>query len=265
MTVTPTLHPKLRSVRAIAFDLDGVLYEGERPVPGAVQTVAAVRAAGLSVRFVTNTTSLSRRMIAGKLERLGFQAHADELFCPAHAAASWLLHEHLSASLFVPAAAFEDFEGVARDDERPDAIVVGDLETGWTFETLNRAFRLIHERNARLVGLGRTKYWKTVQGLQLDVGPFLAALEYATGTVATVFGKPEPAFFSGLVNGLHQPGDQVAMIGDDIASDVGAAMSAGLVGVLVRTGKFRPRDLDGSIRPDIVLDSVAHVIDPVPA
>jgi phospholysine phosphohistidine inorganic pyrophosphate phosphatase len=263
--MTPTLHQKLRSVRAIAFDLDGVLYEGERPVPGAVQTVAAVRASGVSVRFVTNTTSLSRRMIARKLERLGFQAPADELFCPARAAASWLLRENLSASLFVPAAVCEDFERVARDDDRPDAIVVGDLESGWTFETLNRAFRLIHERNARLVGLGRTRYWKGVQGLQLDVGPFLAALEYATGKVATVFGKPESAFFSGLVDELHQPADRVAMIGDDIASDVGAAMSAGLVGVLVRTGKFRPRDLDGAIRPDLVLDSVAHVIDPVPS
>jgi hypothetical protein len=96
----------------------------------------------------------------------------------------------------VPDAAFEDFENVTRDDERPDAVVIGDLESGWSFETLNRAFRLIHERNAQIVGLGRTRYWKGLGGLQLDVGPFLAALEHATGRVAIVFGKPEPAFFA---------------------------------------------------------------------
>jgi phospholysine phosphohistidine inorganic pyrophosphate phosphatase len=259
--MTPTLHPRLRGVRAIAFDLDGVLYEGDGPIPGAAQTVAAVRAAGLSVRFVTNTTSLSRRLIADKLTRLGFEAHVGELFCPARAAATWLMREHLSASVFVPQAAFEDYEGVTRSDERPDAVVIGDLESGWTFDALNRAFRLIHERNARLIGLGRTRYWKGPSGLQLDVGPFLAALEHATGKAAVVFGKPEPAFFAGLVDDLDQPAGRVAMIGDDIASDVGAAMRAGLVGVLVRTGKFEPRDLDGSIRPDLVIDSVSNLIE----
>jgi len=259
--MTPTLHPRLRGVRAIAFDLDGVLYEGDGPIPGAAQTVAAVRAAGLSVRFVTNTTSLSRRLIADKLARLGFEAHVSEFFCPARAAAAWLQRENLSASLFVPKPAFEDFEGVTRDDERPDAVVIGDLESGWTFETLNRAFRLIHERKAKLVGLGRTRYWKDPSGLKLDVGPYLAALEYASGKPALVFGKPDPTFFSGLVDDIGQPADRVAMVGDDIVSDVGGAMSAGLVGVLVRTGKFDPRDLDGSIRPDLVIDSVSNLIE----
>jgi ribonucleotide monophosphatase NagD (HAD superfamily) len=80
-----------RAIRAVAFDLDGVLYEGGAPVPGAVRGLAAVRAAGLPVRFVTNTTSLSRRLIAGKLERIGFEADPVEVFCPARAAAAWLL------------------------------------------------------------------------------------------------------------------------------------------------------------------------------
>lgn len=261
MNMAATVHPKLRGVHAIAFDLDGVLYEGETPISGAAQTVAAVRAAGMSVRFVTNTTSLSRRLIAAKLARLGIEANASELFCPARAAAAWLRHHELRASLFVAEAAVEDFDGVVRDDERPDVVVVGDLESGWTFETLNRAFRLIHERGAKLVGLGRTRYWKGPGGLQLDVGPFLAAIEHATATAAIVFGKPESAFFAALVDDLDQPAGRVAMIGDDIASDVGAAMSAGLVGVLVRTGKFDLRDLDGAIRPDLVIDSVTNVIE----
>ena len=249
----------LEGLRAIAFDLDGVLYEADAPVPGATRTVAVMRTAGLPVRFVTNTTSLSRRLIAEKLERLGFEAEIGEVFCPARAAATWLRRQRASAALFVPAPAQEDFEGVPLDDERPDAIVVGDLGAGWTFEMLNRIFRLVHDGGARLVGLGRTRYWKGPGGLQLDVGPFLAALECATSTRAQIFGKPEAGFFASLVEDLRQPADRVAMVGDDVASDVGAAIDAGLFGVLVRTGKFRPRDLESPVRPHLVVDSVADL------
>ena len=110
------------------------------------------------------------------------------------------------------------------------------------------------------IGLGRTRYWKGPEGLQLDVGPVLAALEYATGTSARVFGKPDPAFFAALVDHLDAPAHIVAMVGDDIVSDVGAAMDAGMTGVLVRTGKFRPRDLDGPIRPHVLVDSIRDLV-----
>ena len=184
------MRAELQGVRAVAFDLDGVLYQANVPIPGAARTVAAVRGAGLPVRFVTNTTSRSRRLIIQKLERLGFQANVEEVFCPARGAATWLRRQGARASFFVPSPALEDFEGVPQDDERPDAVVIGDLGAGWTFESLNRAFRLVHERGARLVGLGRTRYWKGPHGLQLDVGAFLVALEHATGKSALVFGKP---------------------------------------------------------------------------
>ncbi len=74
-----------------------------------------------------------------------------------------------------------------------------------------------------------------------------------------VFGKPEPAFFAAVVEGLGEPAGSTAMIGDDIVTDVGAAMTVGLVGVLVRTGKFRSHDLSGPVRPDLVVDSVSDL------
>jgi len=255
------LRSELQETRAVALDLDGVLYDADTPIPGAAGTVAALRALPLPIRFVTNTTSLSRRLIARKLEHLGLQADASEIFCPARAAATWLLHQGASAAFFVPGPALEDFEGVPRNDVHPGVVVIGDLESGWTFESLNRAFRFVHEQGARLIGLGRTRYWKGPRGLQLDVGPFLAALEHATGKTAMVFGKPEPAFFAALVEDLNEPARRIAMIGDDILSDVGAAMNAGLVGVLVRTGKFRPSDLDGPTTPDLVIDSISDLME----
>jgi len=251
------LLPALAEVRAVLFDLDGTLYQGNQPLPGAVEVVHALESAGVVVRFATNTTSKSRRQLAEKLQRLGFKAAPEQIFSPPALAGAFLRQQGASAYLLVPEAAKEDFAGVPENNTTPDFVVVGDLGAAWTFERLNHAFRLIQEGGAGLIGLGRTRYWQTDTGLQLDAGPFIAALEYATGREALIFGKPDRRFFSAICETLHLPPVQVAMVGDDILTDVGAAQAAGLKGVLVRTGKFRPSDLETPIRPDLILDSVA--------
>jgi ribonucleotide monophosphatase NagD (HAD superfamily) len=83
-------------------------------------------------------------------------------------------------------------------------VVLGDLAAGWTFDVLNRAFRQVLA-GARLVALQRNRYWKTADGLSLDAGPFVAALEYATGATATVVGKPSAAFFALATAALGVP------------------------------------------------------------
>jgi len=254
-------HPLFESIRAVVFDLDGVLYEQETPVPGAAPAVRRVREAGLEVRFLTNTTSRSRTRLVDKLRRMEIRAGAAEIHTPPAAAGRYLRRQGKSALLLVQSEALEEFDGVIREDRHPDAVVVGDLAHEWTFALLNRAFRAVFEHDAELVGLGRTRYWHAGRGLQLDVGPFLAALEYAADAEARVFGKPEPAIFEAVAEDLDLDPGRVAMVGDDVRSDVDAAMKAGMRGVLVRTGKFRPEDLDRGIEPDLTLDSVADLID----
>lgn len=249
------------TLRAILFDLDGTLYTSHGPIPGAVEAVHALRARGLAVRFVTNTTTRSRRALAERLRRMGFPASPEEICSPPWAAGRFLRDRQARAHLLVPEGAREDFEGVPLDDQRPDYVVVGDLGEEWTFERLNRAFRLILEQGAGLIGLGRTRYWQAADGLRLDVGPFVAALEEATGRKALILGKPDPAFFRMVLEDLGEPPERVAMVGDDIEIDVGGAQAVGMRGILVRTGKFRPADLSGPIRPDAVLASVAELPD----
>ncbi|HYE95174.1 MAG TPA: TIGR01458 family HAD-type hydrolase [Rubricoccaceae bacterium] len=254
------LHPALQGSAGLLLDLDGTLYEDRRPILGAVEIVRRLRRMRLKVRFVTNTTSKGRAAIVEHLHALGFEAKPEEIFNPGVAAAALLRHEGAKAALFVPDAALPDFKGVARDDEHPDVVVVGDLGDGWTFETLNRAFRLVHEKGARLMGLGRTRYWQAADGLRLDVGPFVAALEAATGQHAVVVGKPDPAFFLAAAADLKVEPGRLAVVGDDVETDVRAAQRAGLRGVLVRTGKFREKDLAGGLAPTLVLDSVADLV-----
>ena len=153
----------------------------------------------------------------------------------------------------VPALA-EDAESGA------GSVVLGDLGTAWTFATLNRAFRLLMAcPDSVLIGLGATRYWRAADGLRLDVGPFVGALECATGRRAIVLGKPARPFFENAVDILKCTAAETIMVGDDIAADVRGAQCAGMNGVLVRTGKFRESDLAGDIRPDGVLESFADL------
>jgi HAD superfamily hydrolase (TIGR01458 family) len=139
-----------------------------------------------------------------------------------------------------------------------DFVVIGDLGDGWTFATLNRAFQQVRA-GAEMIALGMTKYWQASEGLRMDVAPFVAALEHATGKRARVFGKPAREFFEAAAHRLGLRCEELVMIGDDMEIDIGGAQAAGLKGVLVRTGKYRDSDWRKGVNPDAVLDSVADV------
>ena len=113
--------------------------------------------------------------------------------------------------------------------------------------------------DARLIALGMTPFWRAQDGLRLDVAPFVAALEHATGRKALVFGKPDQSFFHMAVARVGCPAHEVWMIGDGIETDIEGAQKAGLKGALVRTGKFRESDLRGAVVPDLVMSSVADL------
>jgi phospholysine phosphohistidine inorganic pyrophosphate phosphatase len=249
----------------VLLDLDGVLYVGDEAVPGAVEAVARLDADGVAYRYLTNTTSRPRSAIVEKLARLGIAAEADAVLTPAVAAAAWLRRERIAhPALFVPDATAEEFAGfeprAASVDEGADAVVVGDLGEGWDFATLNRAFRLLMSNpDAPLVALGLTRYWRADDGLRLDVGAFVRALEHASGREAVVLGKPDAAFYRAAVEALGVGPRDVVMVGDDIRTDVEGAQRAGLAGVLVRTGKFSESDLAGDVTPDAVLGSIADL------
>jgi HAD superfamily hydrolase (TIGR01458 family) len=252
-------------VRSLLLDLDGVLYVGGETVPGSASTIEWLTHEEVPFRYLTNTSSRPRRSIADKLTRLGIPATPEQILTPAVAARGWLRgHAIRRPALFVPEGTAGEFADL---DPLPDhaeagagAVVVGDLGVDWDFATLNRAFRLLMaDAGIPLVGLGLTRFWRADDGLRLDAGAYVRALEYASGRTAVVLGKPAPAFFQTAVQDLSaEPGD-VVMVGDDIRTDVLGAQGAGLTGVLVRTGKFSASDLDGEVSPDAVLDSIGDL------
>ncbi|HEX9631629.1 MAG TPA: TIGR01458 family HAD-type hydrolase [Gemmatimonadales bacterium] len=244
----------------VLLDLDGTIYEADRVVPGAPEAVARLRRAGLAVAFCTNATRMPRRALGERLAALGIPAVPGEIVTAPAAAAAWLRAEGIRrVALYVAEATLEEFPDCTADAAAPGAVVLGDLAAGWTFDVLNRAFRQVLG-GARLVALQRNRYWKTADGLSLDAGPFVAALEYAAGTTATVVGKPSAPFFSLAVAALGVPADRVVVVGDDVTTDALGARAAGLRAVLVRTGKYRVGD-EATVTPapDAVVDSVARL------
>ncbi len=248
------------TIRAVLLDLDGVLYVEDEPVPGAREAVAELRERGLALRFVTNTTARPRRRILERLERLGFELDAAELATPAALAVRLCReHGHRRVALVMNEDVKEDFAELEEVGAGAEAVVVGDLGADFGYEVLNRAFRQLID-GAELIALQKNRFWMTPDGLSLDVGPFVAALEYAAQREALVVGKPAPAFFSTILAGIPADPGAAAMVGDDVESDIGGALGAGLAGVLVRTGKYRADTLrESGVEPTAIVDSIADV------
>jgi HAD superfamily hydrolase (TIGR01458 family) len=245
---------------AVLLDLDGVLYVGDEPIDGAQTAVAELRERGLALRFVTNTTARSRGETIDKLRRLGFPVDEDEVVTPAAlAVAHCRARGHRRVALVMAEAVKEDFAGLEQVGAGADAVIVGDLGEGFGYAPLNQAFRLIMD-GAELVALQKNRFWMTPDGLSLDAGPFVAALEYATGRAAHVVGKPAPEFFASVLRGAGVPAGEAVMVGDDVESDIGGALDAGLAAILVRTGKYRPERLRAAnVTPTAIADSIRDV------
>ena len=226
-------------IKGVLLDLSGTVHIGPDLIPGAAQAVARLREAGIPLRFVTNTSRMSRRMLMEALGRMGLEVTSDDLFTAPAAAAAFLRRENLRPHLLVHPNLREDFADLPQQE--PNAVLVTYAEDAFTYVNLNVAFRLLR-RGARLLTTSKTPYFQGEDGLMLDAGPFVVALEYASGVEATVLGKPAKDFFLDAVASLGCLPEETVLVGDDAASDVGGALKAGLRGILVRTGKYRPGD-----------------------
>jgi HAD superfamily hydrolase (TIGR01458 family) len=251
------MHPRADGV---LLDLDGTVYQEGQAIPGAAEALAALRHAGVPFRFTTNTTRRPRSALAEQLRGMGIPARPEEILSAPAAAAGWLRTQGIRRiHLLLAEATREEFSGFALDDRTPEAVVVGDLGEEWTFAILNQAFRCLME-GAELLAVQRNRYWHTDGGLSLDAGPFVAALEHGSGKTATLVGKPSPAFFAAAARELGAAQDRIAVVGDDLESDVAGARAAGMLGVAVRTGKYRPQDEEcARAASDAVLGSIAEL------
>ncbi|RMD62243.1 MAG: TIGR01458 family HAD-type hydrolase [Alphaproteobacteria bacterium] len=235
--------PSAPSVRGVLLDIGGVVYVGEAPLPGAVAAVARLRAAGIKLCCLTNTTRAPRRVVVERLARMGVNIAPEAVLTPAMAARRALHEDGRRPHFLIHPALAEDFADLAPPPDAPAAVVVGDAGEGFTYAALNAAFRVLVEDDAAFLALARNRSFRDADGrLSLDAGAFVAALEYASARPATLYGKPAPAFFAAGLAVLGCAPDEAVMIGDDVEADIAGAQAAGIAAVLVRTGKYRAGD-----------------------
>jgi len=271
----------LDGVRALLLDLDGVIVVAGDAVPGSPEAIARLEARGTPYRIVTNTSAVSRDTMSRWAARLGATIPPERFQSALSASAAWTARTFPGAPLYVLASddAKLEFAGqhLLTHDEAGGkgataaAVIVGDSPEEASFDNLNRAFRLVRG-GARLVGMHRNPWWLTPDGPTLDSGAYVAGLEFATETRAVTIGKPSATFFSMAVEDLRrQVGrdlarSDIAMVGDDVRTDIRAAQRVGLRGIFVRSGKHDLADVDASVaerggrRPDAIAASLADVV-----
>ncbi|KAM9331210.1 haloacid dehalogenase-like hydrolase domain-containing protein 2 [Gastrophryne carolinensis] len=228
-----------RTIKAVLVDLSGTLHVEDTAIPGAQEALKRLRGAPLHIRFVTNTTKESKRILLERLNKLQFQISEDEIFTSLTAARNLVEQKSVRPMLLVHDSALPDFQGIASDS--PNAVLIGLAPEHFNYQTMNEAFRLLLE-GAPLIAIHKARYYKKKDGLSLGPGPFVTALEYATDTKATVVGKPEKTFFLEALRSTGCRPEEAVMIGDDCRDDIGGAQDTGMLGILVKTGKYREGD-----------------------
>ena len=245
--------------------MDGVLHVSGEPIAGAPSAIRRLREAGHRLRFVTNTTTKSRAHVVEQLRAMGVELDDDEVQTTGLVAAGALQGKRVLA--LTMNAILDDLDGLELVGMGAEAVLVGGAdetdEPQRVFSHMNlaRAFSEL-EAGADLYCLHKNRWWQTADGPRLDAGAFVAGLEYAADTEATVLGKPSAAYFAAALAALDADPSLTWMIGDDIEGDIEAASNHGLRTVLVRTGKFRPDDVERSrVQPDGIVSSIAQLPD----
>lgn len=243
--------------KAFLFDLDGVFYVSNRLIEGGNQTIAYLRSKQIPFRFITNTTTLSRKKLWEKLSGLGLDLLESEILSANYAGVLYLKQQKVtSCKLVLQDNAKEDYLQFSTNSKYPEYIVVGDIGDSWNYELMNELMNNVLE-GSQILALHKGRYFQTDKGLTIDSGAFVAGIEYVTQQKAVVIGKPTASFFELAASEFGYLPHEITMVGDDLINDVQGAQQMGYNTVLVKTGKYREKIFEASsIRPDYLIDSI---------
>ena len=251
----------MATIRGILLDIDGVLHVSMQPIAGAADTLRWLDQQGYRTCFVTNTTTASRATLAQRLAAIGLPLSEQHLITAPVATANYIRQHYPGKRCWVLSKGdtAADFAGIELVEAHADIVVIGGAEELLTYEAMNAAFRTLMD-GAVLLAMHTNLYWRTSDGLRLDSGPYVHALELATGKQATVLGKPARPFFEQALQSIGVEAAEAIMVGDDLENDVRGAQQAGLRGILVCTGKqHADSPLLERIHPDAILPSIADL------
>jgi 4-nitrophenyl phosphatase len=256
------------SLGGLLIDLDGVVYTGREPIPGAAEFLAEARRRSLKFLLLTNNSTTSPELVAERLRSMGIEVTPEEILTSAQAAAAYVAaHATSGARVRIVGEA-----GLRQAAEAEGLLIVEDGELGaeWVIAGLDRAFTYEKLTSATRAIMAGAHFVATnadallpIEGGQVvpGAGSIVAAIQTASAVVPVVVGKPEPGLFE---HGLKRFGglspSQVAMIGDRLDTDVVGGQRAGLRTILVLSGVTTPAEAaTASPQPDAIAPDLAHV------
>ena len=239
--------------------MDGVFIQSGNLLPGALETVNILKAKNIPFRFLTNTTTKSKKTLHKQLIRLGIKCEEKHIFSAGFAGIRTIIDMGgPSCKLYISDDLKEDYKVFNLNNDSPELIVIGDYKK-WDTNLLNQAFNYVMA-GANILALHVGKYYKTDTGFKLDAGAFVKAIEYSTGKKAIVVGKPNTLFFQEALHDLKLTQNDVLMIGDDLYNDIYGAKRLNIKGILVKTGKYSLENIqDSTIAPDGIIDSIGEI------
>jgi len=250
---------RLSGVRALILDVDGVLYHAGQAIPGAAEALREFRRRGYPFRLLTNITRRSRAALAEDLWKMGLPVEDGEVLTASYLTAHYLRKlGRPRCWVLLEGSGLEEFAGIERAEEGADYVVLGDLREHFTYDLLNRVLRVLWN-GVGFLAMQADPYDLAAEGPKVNVGGWLALLERASGRKATLIGKPAPICYHMALEDLGVTADVALGVGDRVESDVAGGQSVGMRTVLLRTGHFRPSDLEGPVQPDVVLESLADL------
>jgi 4-nitrophenyl phosphatase len=267
-------------VRLVIFDLDGVVYRGSEPVPGAPALVDALHRRGVAVRFATNNSMATRAAYVDRLAAMGVRASADEIVTSTSATIEHL-RRHAPGVRSVLAVGADGMEAELRAagydvtmagavgaaaaggplEHAFDVVVVG-LDPAFDYARLSTAMAAV-AAGARLIATNADARYPTPAGFLPGAGSIVAALVTATGVTPEVIGKPAPAMFTAIMEAAGISAAETVVVGDNPDADVVGAHRAGCAAILVLTGVTDAAGaarLDGERSPDAVAHGPEEVL-----
>lgn len=248
----------------LLIDMDGVIYRSSQLIPGADRFIETLLESNIPFLFLTNNSQRTRCDVATKLRRMGIDVEDSHVFTCAMATARFLAEQKPHGTAYVIGEGgltqALHMNGYAIVDHDPDYVVVGEGRT-FTFEMMEQAVNLVLG-GAKLIATNLDPNCPTSKGTRPGCGATVAMIEAATGRQAFSLGKPSPVMMRAARNELGLRTGQTTMIGDTMETDIIGGVQMGYRTVLVLSGGTKREDLEKfAYRPDIVVDSVADLID----
>lgn len=244
------------------LDMDGVIYRGNKLIPGAKEFILRLRETDTRFLFLTNNSQRTRRDVALKLCRLGIKATARDIFTCSMATARFVAQQKPGGSAYVIGegglltALHQNGYSVVEDN--PDYVIVGEGRT-MTFEMIEKAVRLV-EKGAGLIATNLDPNCPTEAGIRPGCGATAAMIESATGKAAFSVGKPSPIMMRAARKQLGLSSEETVMVGDTMETDILGGVGLSYRTILVMSGGTSREDLQNfAYAPDLILNSVADI------